>query len=558
MQRAPITSARTLRHRNPRNPRRPRTLEQLEDRRVLTGIQLWNQSLFLTGSAGDDQVTVSRAGDTIAVALTSGETSLHRSFPASQVREILFTGGDGNDRLANQTGLPTRAWGGAGDDILVGGSGPDELVGGPGHDLLDGGAGADRIWGAEGNDLITGGSGDDQVWGGAGHDQIFGELGDDSLHGEHGIDRVFGDQGRDTVTGGAGDDLLYGGSGDDILWGHSGADVLAGEAGNDYLNGGTEGDWLYGGSGDDVLVGDSGGDVLNGNRGSDALFGGPDGDWLYGGDDYDWLLGEGGDDLLEGGAGGNYLAGGDGYNWVFNRSWVKGYEAHAAYAGLSQSDLHRLAGVAEANWQAAGLNASGLEVAYRIADLPGNQLAVTLGRGDGSSLILVDADAAGVGWFVDATPTQNEEFWGITATAGITITGAAAGRFDLLSVLHHEIGHAAGIDHQDGLNVMMEGFVEGVRLLPDRSLVATAGPVEVGAHYWTANQVLALFWFMYMIQQQQQAPSVSLSSYNATFGTPHVPGPSANGIYDYHLQRNRGVSRIPAMLNPYSPGNMHG
>ncbi len=62
--------------------------------------------------------------------------------------------------------------------------------------------------------------------------------------------------------------------------------------------------------------------------------------------------------------------------------------------------------------------------------------------------VLLDADAAGYGWFVDPTPSQSEEFdAALRALAG----GPAAGRMDLWTVLRHELGHLAGqADTHDG------------------------------------------------------------------------------------------------------------
>lgn len=532
-------------------------IETLEERRLMASLQGANGILTISGTGADDVAEVTVQNGVVSAVVADGAGVVRQNYTAASVREIRFLGGDGADRFTNRTSIPSRAWGEAGDDVLVGGDGDDELVGGPGDDMLVAGNGQDRVWGAEGNDVIAAGNGNDTVYGGYGDDQIFGEQGDDRLYGEDGNDRVFGDAGRDLVDGGRGNDLLYGGADDDQIWGLEGNDVLAGQAGADWLNGGFDGDWLFGGDGDDTLIGEAGGDVLNGNRGRDSLYGGDDGDWLYGGDDYDWLKGEAGNDLLEGGAGGASFDGGAGTNWLYNRSSVNGDEAPLPYSGVTDGQLATIAAAAAANWRAAGLDTRTLRVEYRIADLPGGRLATTIGRSDGSTLVLVDANAAGIGWFVDSTPLANEEFWGITSVAGVTVTGAAAGRMDLLTVLHHELGHAAGIEHQDGLSVMSPYLVEGQRLMPDRSLLSMRGPNKVGADDLTSDQIRALYLILYVLMQQNRLKG-QLASYNATFGTPSIAGPSAKSIYNYHLQRNSAVSKIPAMLNPYAPGNMFG
>src|SRR5262249_8003696 len=73
--------------------------------------------------------------------------------------------------------------------------------------------------------------------------------------------------------------------------------------------------------------------------------------------------------------------------------------------------------------------------------------------------IWLNADAAGWGWFTDATP-------------GAT---PAAGRMDLLTVVEHEFGHVLfGV--QDGTGLMEATLVPGVRLFP-----ASTSPVETSA-----------------------------------------------------------------------------
>ena len=97
----------------------------------------------------------------------------------------------------------------------------------------------------------------------------------------------------------------------------------------------------------------------------------------------------------------------------------------------------------------------------QVMDLPGRTLGLAL-----RDTIFIDSDAAGHGWFLDATADRDEEF-AMLDDHGQAVVGPALGRVDLLSVLLHEMGHLAGGDHDDAADELMSAVLNaGERLLP--------------------------------------------------------------------------------------------
>lgn len=186
--------------------------------RIATGITLNATTGVITvaGTTANDVVTVSYdLSGAVRVVLNQ----YGQAFAASSVKEIVFSGGAGDDSFTNHTSVKSTVNGGDGNDVLRGGSGDDFLVGGYGQDQLHGNDGNDKVWGSGGSDLLWGGNGTDVLFGHGGNDMIWGGAGRDTLNGGSGNDTLYGEDGQDLlVSVGLGTDVLSGGAQWDNFW----------------------------------------------------------------------------------------------------------------------------------------------------------------------------------------------------------------------------------------------------------------------------------------------------------------------------------------------------
>jgi predicted Zn-dependent protease len=158
--------------------------------------------------------------------------------------------------------------------------------------------------------------------------------------------------------------------------------------------------------------------------------------------------------------------------------------ANVGAAPLTQVDLQPIVNEAIARWAAAGLSAQSMvamsKAKFVVTDLPGAELGLASG-----GTIYVDSYAAGIGWFVDATPAKDEEFTATGSSSQLqAIDPAAVDRMDLLTVVEHELGHIVGLDDlaSSPYDLMSSTLAKGVR-----RQVGVADIDAVFATYYRSN-----------------------------------------------------------------------
>jgi hypothetical protein len=157
---------------------------------------------------------------------------------------------------------------------------------------------------------------------------------------------------------------------------------------------------------------------------------------------------------------------------------------------LTEAQLAPIVDEAIARWESALIGTeidveailSGIE--FEITDFKD----LTLGLAE-SGTITIDADAAGWGWYVDETPTDDSEFDDVDG-------GEEENRMDLLTAVMHEMGHVLGYDDAaaDADNLMSGTLDAGERLvvidtdlLNDGEEEALTGPKKKEKDSWLIN-----------------------------------------------------------------------
>ena len=210
---------------------------------------------------------------------------------------------------------------------------------------------------------------------------------------------------------------------------------------------------------------------------------------------------------------------------------------------LSDADLAPLLDAAVARWAATGLDANRLaalrSVTVRVADLSDRG---ALGwTGLGSSTLLLDDDAAGYGWYIDPTPDFDDEFRPLNTTEGIAPPGsAAAGRYDLLTVIEHELGHVIGLDDLTTAaaphDLMTQYLTPGLRRGPGTISILATAPAEgsrvAGPRLTTSDVVVPT---TVMVAASPSTPTPQDSAHTATIRGWFAPAAWADELDPLHL-----------------------
>jgi uncharacterized repeat protein (TIGR01451 family) len=148
--------------------------------------------------------------------------------------------------------------------------------------------------------------------------------------------------------------------------------------------------------------------------------------------------------------------------------------ASPARETLTRDQLDLLVAEAVARWEATGLTPEQSRILHDLHFEISDLATLHLGQAAGNS-IQISAHAADQQWFIDPTPSDDDEFSRVAvATRRSSQNGdAGAGRVDLLSTLIHEMGHTLGLpdcyDLSQRDNVMFGYLGTGERRLPAKA-----------------------------------------------------------------------------------------
>jgi Ca2+-binding RTX toxin-like protein len=470
------------------------------------------------GGAGDGAITAGDGDDIIighngSVQYENGKLSLIGTSSPGNGSSVAIVAGGGDNLILGGSGANSIA-ADDGDNIIVGHNGSIRFVDGmlsvaSTRDPQYGGSAS--ILTGDGRNIVIGGTGYNSITTGDGDNIALGANGQAIFANGHLVSvRIIAPSygGSVNIVTGAGDDIIIGGgysstiragSGTNIVIVHEGyvkfvddvisraqstnqffgstAEIRA-DNGNDVVIAGSGTTATYLGDGNHVVIMDNGYVRFSGSgvpTSAGTLFPG------YAG--IDSVITGNGNNVIFRGFAGDYVSTGTGTTIDLGQRPVFDLTRHGAFwqqverkapvavtaSAMPTTDMLAMT-VAQAKqiWRDA-LAADSIvlgaldRVHVELGSLPAGKLGLNVG-----DLIVIDADAAGWGWFIDPTPGDSAEFDGNPSSGVMTASPdqPAAGHMDMLSTVLHELGNALGFREDAGRDVMGMRLRAGDRTMP--------------------------------------------------------------------------------------------